>query len=347
MSAGSSETVGVDGTGDEWSCGTERTEADLEAKLGEYEGAPAVAMQSCVAALTDSDLEAKLGGDDEAATGAGPPPCRDLLRQAPSASRNRPGRLTAELLAWRGAKLEPGTATTKDDKISDAWSCAAELTEANLEAELRERDGTGEPDADEEFLRSLGMILWPSGEPLLLPPSRTTQAATGTQPPPYRNLFWRQFVASQGQPRSLTAELLARHGADFERGALPTGTEPPPMTAGEWLGRFKAVARSVPVKCMAASLFGRELGSDIAGFIGLGAFDTSSELHDSTVDAHDLPNGEHVIGQQCVPVLVSMGTGRTGFAITDEISIATPGRSSSRSFRADSTANSEALSGLM
>lgn len=218
-----------------------------------------------------------------------------------------------------------GGLATDVDSISDAWSRRTELTEADLEAELGEHDGAAEPDVGDDLWKSLGMAPCFSGEPLLPPPKRTTQPGPGAQPPPFCNLFWRQIAASQQQPGRLTRELLAQQDADFELGTLPTGTEPRPVTDGEWLGHFKAIAKSVPIRRVAATLVGEDLGSRLAGFMGLGALDAPTELHARSVGADDLPSGERVIGSQYVPTSVSMGKGRAGFELTEDASVSTPG----------------------
>mmetsp|Transcript_99518 Transcript_99518/g.276973 ORF Transcript_99518/g.276973 Transcript_99518/m.276973 type:complete len:276 (-) Transcript_99518:209-1036(-) len=229
-----------------------------------------------------------------------------------------------------------GCVTAEVESLSDAWSRGTEPTETNLEAELSKQADTAEPGVD-ELLASLGMAF--SAEPLLPPPRKALPVGTGTQPPPYRNLFWRRYK----QSGRLTAELLKQQTKESELVALPTGTGARPMNDGEWLWHFKAVARSVPIRCVAASILGEDLGSDLACFVGLEAFDASSERHGGTVDADDPPNGERVIGSRYVPTMAMMGKGRAGFALADEVSISTPGRTSSlRSYRTSSDAESEA-----
>lgn len=228
---------------------------------------------------------------------------------------------------------------TEVDSLSDVWSRGTELTEADLDAELNEQDDNAEPDVD-ALLRSLGMTRYRSEEPLLPPPKNTK--STVTQPPPYCNLFWRQYLASQKQPGKLTAELLAEQNKKFDSRAIPTGREAWPLSNGDWLGYFKAIAGAVPIKHLAGSIVGEDVGSDLAHFMGLGALDTSSDRQASTADTGDVPNGKRVIGSKYVTHVVSMGKGRTGFAFLDEVSIKTPVNSSSHSQCTDIGGDSEA-----
>lgn len=123
-----------------------------------------------------------------------------------------------------------GGVTTEVDSISDTWSWGTEA----------QRSEPYDIADVEELVRSLGMTPCLAGEPVLPPPEGIAQVCVGTQPPPYHNLFWRQYITSQRQPGGLTAEFLAQQGAELELWASSEGDEALPGTDGEWPERLDA-----------------------------------------------------------------------------------------------------------
>mmetsp|Transcript_73541 Transcript_73541/g.203008 ORF Transcript_73541/g.203008 Transcript_73541/m.203008 type:complete len:301 (-) Transcript_73541:287-1189(-) len=216
---------------------------------------------------------------------------------------------------------------TEVGSLTDSPSQGPEPTEGDQEALIDELD---EFKDKEEFdrakiLRALGFDVCPNNEPLLPAPSPSTSACKTTQPPPYLNLFWRQYKASQQQDCELTADRLNQQNAVLES---LQDSDVLPMTAGEWLGQFKRNAKEVPVKSFAMSFFGNDLGSDVACFMGADGLKTTSEHSATALEAEDAPCGHYVIGSKYVPIPATVG--RAGFFINEAASISTPDSSSDR-----------------
>lgn len=230
---------------------------------------------------------------------------------------------------------------TEVDTITEHGSislCGPEPTEADLEAEIKEVDDPAELEQDLKILRALGFTdTITNSEPLLPPvPSSSTNASTGVQPPVYTNLFWRAFKASQQPPGKLTAARLAQQNSACNVRAVPLGKGASAASAGEWLGQFKAAARAVPVKDMTARIFGQDIGSDVACFMGNDALDSKSDVAASTMEA---PHGRRVLGSKYAPQPLWLGTGRCGFMVEEEATISTPDNSQHQSLMGSETAS--------
>lgn len=235
---------------------------------------------------------------------------------------------------------EVDTVISESPSLARGISEGPEPTETDKEAALKEIEG--EDDEISNVLAELGFTEDTSGEPLLTAGHTgwpSDRGSTAGQPPRYKNLFWREYVAAR-QPKGLTKERLEQHPST-KAPAFPFGKLFSPSCAGEWLAGFKSFARSVPVRDMTTRLLGEDIGSDVADFVGDDAMGDISDQSGTILDPAEKPDGTRVIASKFVRVPACVRSGRRGFVIDDEVSISTPGQRTPRGSSAGSEAGNE------
>mmetsp|Transcript_47455 Transcript_47455/g.141696 ORF Transcript_47455/g.141696 Transcript_47455/m.141696 type:complete len:298 (-) Transcript_47455:181-1074(-) len=221
-----------------------------------------------------------------------------------------------------------GEVDTISDSPSDVQllSERPEPTEASVEADLNDVEG-----ADSSLRKILAELGFPDAladDPLLAVRAPAEHTRKCEQPPGYRNLFWRKFMASQQPYGRLTDERLQQHKTGYATSANGNNAGVS-RSAGEWLAGFKDLAKSMPVKDMATRMFGVDIGADVARFVGNDALVSASEVQGTTIDHGENQDGRRVIGCKFTRLAAPTGVGRAGFLIDDEVSIATPHQSCS------------------
>jgi len=240
--------------------------------------------------------------------------------------------------------------TASDESVSQGpsileESAGPEPTEGDAGKDLEDTEGGH--NEERNILMRLGFSDNATGEPLLPVCAQKELPVPTGQPPAYKNLFWRKFLASRQPFGTLTADRLKLH--EKLHPTTPQSLSElvdktlPSASAGEMLAGFKFLARSVPVRDFATRIFGTDLGSDVAGFIGIDALASLSDIQDSSIDPMDSQDGRRVTGSRYIrlPTGPKGSGGRAGFLMEDDVSISTPGPSSVRGGSAKSDADDE------
>lgn len=159
----------------------------------------------------------------------------------------------------------------------------------------------------------------------------------GERPTRYLDLFGRQMLARL-QTSDLTMAALSRH--DKACGAvrhtdpvLPHNSVEANLCPGRalaqnaaWLEAFIARSRATPLREVACSVVGSDVGFAVAGFLDSLSDDSGAG---ASLDPQDAPDGLHVTGQKIVVRPVHRGRGRSGFYVDSDAGVSTPGRSQS------------------
>lgn len=212
------------------------------------------------------------------------------------------------------------------ETVSDTPSVIRPVSDGPEPSETSIQDYMGDLDVDgtdmQKALADLGFDEDFTDEPLLTVSNSNECLPRKGEPPAYKNLFWRKYLAAQQPHGKLTAERLEQHEAK-QADAFPFGKTFSPRSAGEWLAGIKAFARGVPIREFSTSVFGDDLGIDVADFVGGDAMVTTSEGQGSTIDTGDAPDGLRVAGFRCIRIPAPTSNGRAGFLCEDEVSIST------------------------
>lgn len=211
-----------------------------------------------------------------------------------------------------------------DGSSADAHSYGAEAADSEAGQAFERAECQDDDDRElEAILEFLGLEDCLEGGELLSAheSNLNLNAFRPVEPPRYRSLFWRQYLASRQRKMQITPGRLRAH----DKAQKATNAEDAPTRgAGDWLSDFKTVARMVPVVESTSEVLGADVGPRVAAFVGHQKEATHSELPASDLSAGETRDGRRLLGSLTTRFAACVPHGRTTFMFDDEVSIYTP-----------------------